>query len=70
MDLKNRKIKLGELMKHKEAAALLKKSFPEWANSPLLRMASNMTLDEVIRVAGKRVPAEKIETVLKTLEAL
>ena len=70
MNLQNNKIKLGEVMKNKAAAALLRRAFPEWASSPLLLVASNMTLDEVLKVAAKRVPKEKLATVLKELESL
>ena len=70
MDLQNNKIKLGDVMKNKAAAALLRRAFPEWANSPLLLVASNMRLEEVLRVAAKRVPQEKLAAVLKELESL
>ena len=70
MDLRDNKIKLGDVMKNKAAAALLRRTFPEWANSPLLLVASNMTLDEVLKVAAKRVPKEKLAAVLKELESL
>lgn len=70
MDLKGNKIKLGDVMKNKAAAALLRRSFPEWASSPLLLVASNMTLDDLLKVAEKRVPKEKVASVLKALESL
>lgn len=70
MDLMQNKIKLGELMKHPTAGVLLKKEFPEWANSPLLKMASKMTLEDILKIAKKRVPQTKIDAVLEKLKAL
>ncbi len=70
MDLRNQKITFGEIMKNQQAASLLKKEFPQWADSPLMRMASAMPLSKVLRIAAKHVPQEKIDAVLSKLEQL
>ncbi len=70
MDLKNNKIKLGELLKNEQARQVLKSSFPEWMDSPLLQMAKHMPLCEILRLAQKQVPQDKIQSVLDKLGQL
>lgn len=70
MDLRKNKITLGELMDNTQAAEILKKEFPEWADSPLIKMASGMTISKVLKVAGKHVPKEKLAEVITKLEQL
>ena len=70
MDLMQNKIKVGILMQNNEAAKLLKTEFPRWAKSPLLKMAGQMTLEDVLKIAKKHVPQEKIDAVLEKLQAL
>lgn len=70
MDLRKNKITVGEIMKNPQAAALFKKEFPEWADSPLIRMAASMPLSKVLRIAGKYIPKEKITAFINKLEQI
>lgn len=68
MDLRNNQITVGEIMKNPQAAALFKREFPEWAGSPLIRMASGMPLSKVLKIAKKHIAEEKITTFINKLE--
>ena len=57
-------------MENAQAAAILKEEFPEWADSPLVRIASGMSLSKVLKVAAKHVPKEKLIEVIEKLEQL
>ncbi|GEM_PF-929828 len=70
MDLQNNKIKFGVLLKDERAKTLLERAFPMWANTPLLRLAENMPLSKVIKIASRHVDAEKLSMVLNELEKL
>ncbi len=70
MDLRDYKITVGELLKNKQAAALLEKEFPELAKSPMLRFASGMPLAKVLQMAEKRISKEKIDSVLRALKQI
>lgn len=70
MDLQNNKIKLGDLLKHEQARGLLESEFPEWANTPLMKMARHMPLCEILRIARKKVDERKIQSVINKLEQL
>ncbi len=70
MDLKNYKIKLGELLENDAAKQVLLEAFPEWSESALLKMAVNMSVAKIMRMAKKKVPQQKLEEVIKKLEEI
>ena len=70
MDLKNNRITVGEVLTHPGARALLKKELPELANSPLLGLAKNMSLSNVIRVANGKISPDKMVHLLDELKKL
>jgi len=68
MDLKNLNIKIRDLLSNPKAEAILQREFPELMTPQLLRFAYNMSLRDVLKFAGGRVPKEKIDRVLDELE--
>lgn len=70
MDLQNGKITVGQLLKVPDAQRILAAELPELANSPLLRFARNMTLNQVLTYAKGHVSDEKVKRILSQLKAL
>ena len=70
MDLKNNKIKLGEVLKNPQAKSVLERAFPQWMESPMLKMAKHMPLCEILRLAQNHVPEAEIQSVLEKLRQL
>ena len=68
MDLKNNKIKMGEIFNNPEAKKILEREFPEFTTPFMLRMAKNMSLDDVLRLAKGRVPQAKIDRTVEELK--
>lgn len=68
MDLKNGKITVGELLKNPNARALFHKLSPISINSPIIRAANRMTLNELIRKAHSWMPEEQINQILEELK--
>ncbi len=70
MDLKNNQITVGELMKNSKARAVLEREFKEYAHSPMIKMASRMTLSKLLEIAKKHVEPQRIKSVLNEIEKL
>ncbi|MBO5034555.1 MAG: hypothetical protein J6C43_02980 [Oscillospiraceae bacterium] len=67
MDLKNNKITVGELMDYQPARAVFQKNFPMVMRHPLLGAARSVTLEQVIALAGDKIPRKKIQETLNEL---
>lgn len=67
MDLKNNKITVGELMDYQPARAVVQKNFPMVMRHPLLGAARSVTLEQVIALAGDKIPRKKIQETLNEL---
>lgn len=66
MNLRNNQITLGELLENPHAKAVLQKRFGEWLSHPMLSMAKNMTLQQIIDLAGNQLsPAVVSQTLLE-----
>lgn len=70
MNLMNNRIKLGALLDNPKSYAVLQRQFPTLMKHPLLGGARNMTLAQLLTVAKKKVPKEKIEVTLQELRSL
>ena len=70
MDLKENRITVRELLATAAAREVLRRELPDISGSPLLRMAQNMTLEQVLHLAQGRIPAEKVRRVLEELRRL
>lgn len=67
MDLKNNKITVGELMDYQPARAVFQKNVPMVMRHPLLGAARSVTLEQVIALAGDKIPRKKIQETLNEL---
>lgn len=67
MDLKNNSITVGQVLAYGPARALLYRELPMIMNHPMVGMARNMTLNQVMGFAQGRVPQQKINQVLAKL---
>lgn len=73
MDLRNHQITVGEILSDPRAKAVLQQEVPAMAgmlNGPLARQAWNMPLGTALGFAGRYVPRDKLQHVLRRLEAL
>lgn len=70
MDLRNGNITVGQLLKVPGARNILAAELPELANSPLLRMAGGMSLNQVLTFAKGNVSDDKVKQILAQLKAL
>lgn len=70
MDLRNGNITVGQLLKVPGARNILAVELPELANSPLLRMAGGMSLNQVLTFAKGNVSDDKVKQILAQLKAL
>ena len=70
LDLKNNQIKVEELLKNREAKTLLYREFPQLMNFPVIQMAGNMTLQNILQIARNYIPGNKIRLVMEELRKL
>jgi len=70
MNLQNGQITVAQILDHPEAWNIFVTEWPKAAQSPLLRMAEGMTLNQVLSLARGRLPQEKIESLLSQLEEI
>ncbi len=70
MDLRNNRITVREVLANPKARELFQKEFPKAANSPLLQMAQNMTLQQVMQYARGYMPQSRMNELLERLKAL
>ena len=67
MDLKNNKITVGELLDYQPAQAVFQKQFPMVMRHPMLGAARSITLEQIIALAGDKVPQKKVQETLSEL---
>lgn len=67
MDLRNNKITVGELLDYQPARSVVQKNFPMVMRHPLLGAARSVTLEQVIALAGDKIPRKKIQETLNEL---
>lgn len=70
MDLRNGTITVKEILSIPGAKKILVQELPQLMNSPLVKMALGMRLNQVLTHAKGNVTPEKIENILKQLKAL
>ena len=70
MDLKMNQIKMGELLKNKEAGEIIKREFAEFYTPMLVALSRGMTLESVLSIARGKVAGERIDRALDALRAL
>ena len=70
MNLKNNQITVGELLDYPPAREVFQKHFPMVMRHPLLGAARTVTLEQVIALAGNKVPQKKIQETLSELRSV
>lgn len=70
MNLKNNQITVGELMDYAPAKTVLQKRFPMVTRHPLLGAARSVTLEQIIALAGDKIPQKKIQETLNELRTV
>lgn len=70
MNLYGYNITVGRLLANPQARALIDREFPGLLQNPMVRFAKRMTLRQLLQRARGIVPQEKIDRVLRELEAL
>lgn len=70
MNLYNGNIRVAQILKEPKAKAILAEEFPDLAASPLMAMASNMTLSQVLGLAKGLVDSIKVDRLLRRLKEL
>lgn len=70
MDLKNGTITVGEMLRNPGAVHLLQRVSPLSVNSPIVRAARNMTLNELMGKMRGRMPQEQMRQILDELKQL
>ncbi|MBE7030022.1 MAG: hypothetical protein E7409_01180 [Ruminococcaceae bacterium] len=70
MDLRNNQITVKELLANPQARALIEGEFPGLLQNPVVHMATNMTLQQVLKSAARFTDQQKLDRVLAQLKAL
>lgn len=70
MDLKDNKIKMGELLKNEEASKIIKREFSEFYTPMLIALSRNMSLESVLSLAQGKVDGARIDRALDALRAV
>lgn len=68
MDLRNKKITVGELLDDPRSRAVFQRRFGYLMNSPLVQAGRSLTLEQLIALAGTKLPRRVIEETLEELK--
>ncbi len=63
----NENIKIGDLLNHEEAFAVLQKHLPQFVSEPTFKMASNFTLDQLVALPQVNIPLSTLEAIKNDL---
>ena len=67
MDLKNQKITVGELLDDSRSRAVFQRRFGHLLQSPLVRAGRSLTLEQLVVLAGTKLPRQVIQETLEEL---
>lgn len=67
MDLRNRKITVGELLDDPRSRAVFQRRFGYLLSSPLVQAGRSLTLEQLIALARTKLPGRVIEETLEEL---
>ncbi len=68
MDLRNYQITVGEILHYPPACEVIQRELPDVWNSPLLRLARGMTLQQVMQLAGGKISPGERQRILEELQ--
>jgi len=67
MELRNRKITVGELLDDPRSRAVFQRRFGHLLQSPLVKAGRSLTLEQLVTLAGTKLPQKVIEETLEEL---
>lgn len=70
MNLYNGNITIRQILQVPQARELLQTELPQLANSPLIRLASGMTLNQVLARTKGYLSPEKLQSLLEQLKSI
>ena len=68
MNLKNNKITVGELLDDPRSRAVFQRRFGHMLRNPLVEAGRSLTLEQLIVLAGAKLPRKVIEETLEELK--
>ena len=68
MDLRNKTIRVGELLDDPRSRAVFQRRFGHLLNNPLVQAGRSLTLEQLIALAGTRLPQKVIRETLEELK--
>ena len=68
MDLRKQKITVGELLDDPRSRSVFQRRFGHLLNSPLVQAGRSLTLEQLIALAGAKLPRRVIEETLEELK--
>ena len=70
MELNQGNIRVAQIFHNPKAKQIFVREFPDLARSPLMAMAANMTLSQVLSLAKGRVDDGKVQRLLEQLREI
>ena len=70
LNLKNLNITIGELLTNPKAKSVLAREFPTMINTPVVKLYSGKTINEILTLAKGKVPQDKIQRIIRELEEI
>lgn len=68
MELRNQKITVGELLDNPKSRAVFQRRFGHLLNNPLVQAGRSLTLEQLVALAGARLPQSVIRETLEELK--
>lgn len=68
MELRNQKITVGELLDNPKSRAVFQRRFGHLLNNPLVQAGRSLTLEQLVALAGARLPQNVIRETLEELK--
>ena len=67
MDLRNQKITVGELLDDPRSRGVFQRRFGQMLNTPLVQAGRSLTLEQLVTLAGTKLPQRVIRETLEEL---
>lgn len=67
MDLRNQKITVGELLDDPRSRGVFQRRFGQMLNTPLVQAGRSLTLEQLVALAGTKLPQRVIRETLEEL---
>lgn len=70
MDLRNKTIRVGELLDDPRSRAVFQRRFGKWMDHPMVKASRSLTLKQLAEMAAVYLPQKTIQDTLRELERL